>query len=284
MKTKTLNLGDTTKRVRLLGSLGLLTCSSAASGAVIVPVSYDFGTDPGKTTFAAAGFTVASGGTGQATNLAENVLLDRSDKVAGGFNNVGLLQAFAGLGGGETNNFTVTTRYTLTTFDVANANNERVGGIHLFADTANDTGINNSGITLKLIGSNGNNNDSFQMRAGLSGSVLQSSTTSLGYDFAQGDIFDLTATGTFSGTTLNLMFSVIRNGGTVQSISRNFDTVTDAALLDGTFSGVSMRIKTTTGSSFDTFSVIPEPSAFLLLSSGLLGWAMLRRRPGSIQA
>jgi len=277
-KPKLTHTLDIAKKAPLLVSLSLVAFHPAASGAVITPVTYDFGTGTGKTTFGDAGFTVPATGTGQATNLADSVLLDKSDKTTTGFHNVGLLKAFTGLGGGETNNFTVTTSFTLSTFEVTNANNERIGGIHLFADAATAAGLD-TGITLQLHGliGTGTDNDSFRMTTGVGGIVFQ--TTSLGYDFAQGDIFDLTAVGTFTGTTLNLLFSVSRNGGAAQAINRNFNTVTDAALLDGTFSGASMRMKTTTASSFDTFSVIPEPSSTMMV--GLFGGiSLLFRRRG----
>jgi len=282
-KYKLAHVPGVAKKASLLGFLSMIAFSSAASGAVIVPVTYDFGTALGKTTFGDAGFTAIDPGTSQITNVANGVLFERTDKTGGSFTNIGMLRTFTGLGGGETNNFTVATSFAITA-GLASPNNERHGGIHLFAPTADEAGINAAGISLQISGLTGDDNDAARIRTGVNGTVIISKD--LGYDIAVDDVFDLAATGTYSGTTLTLVFSITRNGGTAQTITRNFNTIDDSALLSNTYFGVSGRYKNDTEATFDTFSVIPEPSSAIL--AGLFGVGLLvrrRRGPGaSIEA
>jgi hypothetical protein len=245
--------------------------------ANILNETYSFGTNPGRTTLTDAGFTEVESGDAMFTDQPEGVLLDRIPGT-GSFQNAGFLQTFTGLGSGQTNNFTLSTTFTITAWDVANVNNDRFGGLHLFADTADSAGIDATGISATLLGDSGTNNDDIVIRTGINSTTL--SSADLGYDFELNDVFQLDVEGTFSGSTFNLDFHVSRNGGPAQTISTSLDTVVDAAILDGTFFGVSTRIKDSTGTTFDSFSVnvIPEPSTLALLGAAAGMLHLLRRR------
>jgi hypothetical protein len=235
--------------------VGLAALSSVSVGDVLAPVSFDFGTEPSKTTHTGAGFTLAGGPSASATDQAQNVLLDRINKTETGFQNVGLLRTFTGLGSGETNDFIITTRFILS--DLATTQNNERFGIHLFADTSDNTGLG-SGLSLKLRGTTATGNSSIEMGAGIESGAL--ANAALGYDLAAGDSFVLTVAGTFTGADLKLDFSIARNGEPAQTITRTFNTATDALLLDGTFCGISTRIKNPSAGAFGGFSLLGGPS------------------------
>ena len=256
LRTKIDEILTIPRRTGSAALMGLAVLSSTAMGEVITPVTYNFGTDSGRAPVVSTGLALVGGTAARATDQPQSLLLDRSDNPAGGFQNVGLLRTFTGLGNGETNDFIITTGFTLSAL-ATSQNNERFG-IHLFADTSDNTGLG-SGLSLKLRGTTSTINSSIEMGVGIESGSLASAA--LGYDLVAGDSFVLTATGTFTGTDLKLDFSIARNGEPAQTITRTFNTVTDALLLDGTFCGISTRIKNPSAGAFGSFSLLSEPSS-----------------------
>jgi hypothetical protein len=248
--------------------------------SVTMAQSFDFGTGPGKTTFESAGFTAVTGSGGTVTNMGDSVEVGRLD-TAGGFENIGILGTFSGLGGGATNNFTITTELTLTQYSQADANNQRFAGIHLFADAADLNSVENSGIGLVLLGDSGTENDDIAIRNGVNGTTFAEENlvndNFFGLDYTQGDQYRLVVDGVFSGSDLNIDFTFSRLDG---SDSQLISTTVLAADFQGTFFGISGRLKAETTSEFGNFtvSVVPEPSAAALAISSLIGLTVFGRR------
>lgn len=252
----------------VISSLIALIAFGTAQAAIISEF-YDFGTDTGKTTYQAAGFTAETrtGDTNDVSNVADGVQFARS--VAGSSQSLGITKTFTGLGGSNTDSFTITMTGTFLSND---GSFTRPLGVHLFADSA--TASRTSGVYAGIeegaleIRSGGNN-----------GTVSQTATWTPG--FTSGDNLTFTVNGIYTATDLNLEFT-LSDGSNSQSLTNSY-TIAGNTIIDGTYFGASARVAAAVVySKIDTFSVaeaIPEPATLgLIASAGALLLVFRRRR------
>jgi hypothetical protein len=266
MNVTTKNLGTLITAGFLMGFLSL------SHATPILDVTYDFGTDPGKTTFEDAGFTKITSGDTFVSNVADGVHFGNPDLAAR--NNVGIFRQFTGLGTTLTNNFTITTTLTYDTL-ATNANNNRPGGITLFAAENNLQ----SGINLRILQTSTVGTDTLHISRGLD--VANLATQTWTGDIAQGDVLTFTVVGTFNTIADSLLLEFTATRG-VQSQTLNY-TVADfssSVNIAGNYFGLASRINGGVITEADTFSVnvIPEPSTLALLGIALGSLVLFRRR------
>lgn len=265
----------------LLGSLIALAFTSTASGAITT-----FGSDnDGYGGFTAEVSTIVPTPSPAWTLEANGARMTNGPTGDSGQVNSSLLKEY-------TLTRTSGTSYTIAgVLDIVStyaADNNRFG-ISLFANTVDLTGIN-TGLSLQHNLGTGN---FLILGGGIVGSTLASASFGgLNLASAIGTTFTYQADIAFVGTDIEIDFTLIDENNFSQTIS----ATVAAASYAGTHFGFGTRGRvrnTIVGTndapfiydarSFDV-TMIPEPSAMLLLSGGIFGWTMLRRRPDSRHA
>ncbi|MCC5845677.1 MAG: PEP-CTERM sorting domain-containing protein [Verrucomicrobia bacterium] len=283
-----------TNKLATLMTAGFILAAGAAAHAAVLPVSYDFGSGTGQTTYQDAGFTW-SGDTGLTiSNESDHVSLRRT----GGGNNVrgGMTQTFDGLGNGATNNFTITTQFTYATL---NRNRQNVpSSLILFAsgqtvDELRGITSGSSGIGIHFFAQNNTTGleDSLRISTGQSitegdaPGTLWDSTGDSNTLVRSGDVFQMTVDVSFIGADMNIDATLSRIGGTFDRTSEELlrsvtlsQTVLAADYIDNEFFGFGGRWSGNSDTHLDTFAVIPEPSTLALLGIALGSVVLFRRR------
>jgi hypothetical protein len=272
----------------LIAGIALLAASSVSPlSAQLTSISFDFGTDPGKTTFGAAGFTHVVEVTGPtATDVADAVRLSFSGSSR---TQSAIERTFSGLALGDNNAFTISTAFTMIS-NPNQQNNNRTWGIRMFGAS----GDLDSGITAFIENQGGTGGDDIMIVQGQDGSTFQSVGIDLNGDSTLEEYgtdigapatrnYSFTVEGSFNGAgDLNLDFTV--SDGTNSQLVTGTVLAGDPALAGDFFglsgdNAISGGIDTTFD--FDSYSVtvVPEPSAFALLAGCLaFGWMTFRRR------
>jgi hypothetical protein len=268
---------DVARTGSLMASMGALALASAASGAITT-----FGSDNDGYGGFTADFTVTTPATVPGwTALADAVQFGNDGTSNTGFVNSSLLKEY-------TLTRTSGTSYTIAgVIDILStyaADNNRFG-ISLFAGTVNVAGID-SGLSLQHNLASG----TFRILSpGVNGGTILDSATYGGLNGASaiGTTFTYRADIAFVGADIDIDFTLIDQNSHSQTVST---TVLAADYTGNHFGfGTRGRVRGTDtriapfiyeAKSFEV-SLIPEPSAMLLLSGGIFGWTMLRRRPGS---
>lgn len=231
-----------------LAALGLCHSVSAA-----VSLSYDFGSDPGKDDL--SDFTT----TGTWTLQPDAASFSKT----GSFGTRQALTQVTELGNSQSVDFTIQSVFTPTAGSYSQ-DFERIGIVALADSGTSDT----TGIAAVLHRNSGNQ-PILLLRSGINGSAIVSQAWT--GTFAASTTYTAQLTGTYSGSDLNLAFTLTDPSNHSQTLNH---TVALAGA-DGQFFGLGGR-GGTFGADFDTFSVVPEPSMALLGGLGVLG--LLRRR------
>jgi hypothetical protein len=277
MKTPQLPLMKFHRNLAIAGIAAVCVAGSGtATAAPILDVTYDFGTDPGKTTLADAGFaTYAQAGT--ITDLADSAAFD--GESGSGFINQAALRTFTGMGGTNTHNFTFEMTAKLSELipdDGGNAQRNIRFGINMFGSSSEGT----DGLTAQINTERPTTNSGtaiLQLRTGPNGDILSSANWA-GGRLLPDDEFRYVVTGTYgAGTDLLMSFTFSNLDGTD---STSITHTVDRTLFAGTSFGMSSRTKADTIFEVDTFSltVIPEPCTAALLIGGVAMMMGLRRR------
>ncbi|HKK17248.1 MAG TPA: hypothetical protein VJ952_01095 [Opitutales bacterium] len=258
----------------------LLLCATATvlfgtmtNPAVGQVASYDFGTDPGKTTFSSAGFSANSDTNFTISDETDSVRFNATANNESG----GILRTFTALGGGLKDDFSISTQFTLTAFTRDNPG--RPGGISLFATSAGVSDINGSGLAVLLRSQDGTDPDLLTLTDGVNDFNLQQ-TVAWDDVFAQGDTFDMTVEVSFSGADdMLIVATVTRLNGSGGSETLNSGVLSASAYNGGEFFGLAGRYKPGYTTDFNTMTVVPEAGTFALLAGLIaLGFLSCRRR------
>lgn len=219
--------------------------------------SFDFGTDPGKTTATAAGFTQSLTANGSFADLPD--ALQVSVDPASGFQNFAFTRAFTGLGGGLAADFTLSTELRISNLAGSGHENNDRWGLLLFGDPGNDLADTNGITAIVLAQANTTTAESLTarlvLRDGLNGSDLANAPW-IGGPVLQDDVLHLSVTGTYlTPTELALAFTLSRPGGIdTQTIT----TSITGTKLSGTEFGGALRIKSGRSIEFDTLTLSAE--------------------------
>jgi hypothetical protein len=229
-----------------------------AIAAMGVVTTFDFGTEPGKITASAAGFSLSSSGVSGFNNRVDG--LEAVAAAAAGFENLTFSRSFPGLGGGQSQNFTLTTEIRVNELiGTAQENNDR-WGIHMFGSAGNEVS-STAGISAQILarGNTGGGTPAtaqIGLRLGLSGTFLVSADW-VGGAVVPGDTFRLRVNATFlSESQLSIAFTVSRLDG---SNSQTVQSLVSGAVLAGDLFGGSLRIKNSRAIEYDTFTVALVP-------------------------
>lgn len=224
----------------LVAGLSFLGASLSIASAATANASFDFGTDIGKVSSVAAGFTVDVPETGAAEDVADALRLTAGTQ---GFTNLSFLQGFVGMNAADAHDFIIATKTSVHSF--ASSNNRR-WGIHLFAGS----NLQKDGICALINGNNKEGNRQIIFREGLDGKNLASAVFASG-GFTQGDVYTFSLTGNYVGEKdLNLSLTV--------SDGLNTSTVTttvDRSQYPGTLTGASARVRQGWAIDFHNFSI-----------------------------
>jgi hypothetical protein len=271
-----MNIRRTTqfRKSLIAGVTMLATTSFSPLAAQLTTLSFDFGTDLGKTTFGDAGFSHVVESTGPtATDVGNAVRLSsngssRTQSV--------IERTFSGLALGDNNAFTISTDFTMVS-NPNEQNNNRPWGIRMFGAS----GDLDSGITALIENQGGTNGDDIRIVEGLD----QSTFLNIGLDLNNDSTLEEYGTGASAPATRNYSFTVDGSFNGIGDLLLDF-TVSDGtnsqlvsatvpsgdAALAGDFFGLSGDNALSGGNetTFDvnsySVSVIPEPSAFALLA------------------
>jgi hypothetical protein len=227
----------------------------ATAGAV---TAFEFGTVPGKVTASAAGFSLSSSGSSAFSDRADG--LEAVAATTAGFENLAFLRRFFGLGGGQSNDFTLTAEVRVNELiGTAQENNDR-WGIQMFASAGNEAS-GSDGISAQILarGNTGSGTPEgalIGLRLGLNGAFLVSANW-VGGAVLPGDAFRLRVGGTFvSGSELSLAFTVSHLDG---SDSQTIQTLVSGAVLAGDLFGGGLRLKNGRAIEYKSFSVARVP-------------------------
>ncbi len=220
-------------------------------------LEFDFGTDPGKVTPAAASFTEASTGSGSFVDLSDG--LEVTVDSGSGFQNFAFLRSFDGLGGGLATDFAISTEIRINHLAGSGHENNDRWGILLFGVPGSDTADSN-GIAAQVLAKANTSTGVSQtaqivLRDGLNSTIL-SSADWVGGPIVQGDSLRLVVVGTYTDETqLALQFTLSRlNGSDSQSITTDIT----GSKLNGTLFGGALRIKNGRAIEYDTFSITAD--------------------------
>jgi len=248
----------------LLCSLGLSLGAHATT--IATPVEFDFGTGAGQEDINAAGSdwtTTTQSGVGFNT-LADSLQMVHTGS-AGSFGNL-LATVDTDLSAASQSSFSMATTLVISNIGASNQGFNRYG-FTFFGDGGTGLGAFISPIEGNIRFVTGFD-DNFNLIAnqGLAG----------GDSFTEGATYTLSLSGSFNEGVFSATFSVEEVGGTVsQTLSHDF-TATELQNAAGSEFGLGGRIRGGTDVRFDNLSIIPEPSAALLVGLGFL--ALLRRR------
>ena len=276
------------KKITSVIALTALVACYVPAHALVVPASFDFGTDSGKTTYGDAGFTDASETGVSITDQPDSVnFLETAD---GGVKTGGITRTFTGLGGGERNDFTITSEFSLATFR-SWVTGTRPGGILLFADSSSLADINGTGLAVQIHSTGSFTEEELRITNGIDGSVLASVQWADGEiagtnddDLRHPDVLEWKVDVSFSGTdTMDVNATLTRledgNGTAGDSQSVSFSTNDASSFIGGDHFGFGGRYRDGDETNLNSYSVIPEPSTYALLFGGLaFGLILLRRR------
>jgi len=268
----------------------LIFCVSSACclslGASITPVSYDFGTDPGKITYQDAGFFANSDSNLTISNMEDSVRFITSSNNQTG----GITRTFNGLGDNAKNNFTIDTQFQMGIYQSFQSSFWRPASVLMFANGDSEgstvTDIHTTGIAVMLRSDGTSNADATSLQI-LGGGILGDVFTSVAWTgdlIIQPDRFNLTVDVSFSGTNdMEVSASLTRLGDDVTITASHFFADSADTYIGGDHFGFGGRLQM--GSNFDgrteleSFSVIPEPSTYALMAGlAVLGLVMVRRR------
>ncbi len=226
----------------------------SAAAAATLPVSYDFGSDPGKDD--ASVFTTSGGGTWA-------LAADSFDyETTSGLAVFTATAEFDNLGGSD---FTITT--TVTNTDVTRPRNQ--GWFDQFGIIATGDALGNDGFAA-VFRYSGNTGATIRFYEGgfNTGTVTDQNWAG---SQATDAVYSMTLVGTYVGTDLVLAFTVVDQDGHSQTL----DHTLDASLFSGDFAGFGGRAQQRTVV-FSDFAIVPEPASLGLL--GLAGLGLIRRR------
>jgi hypothetical protein len=236
--------------------LGLLSATGSL-GAQETTRSFDFGTAPGKTSAVAAGFSQSLTGSGSFADLPDG--LEVRVNADSAFQNFAFLRSFAGLGGGQATDFSISTEIRVNNLAGSSHENNDRWGILLFGAPGSDTADTN-GISAQVLARANTTTGASQtaqivLRDGVSGSILNS-TNWVGGPILQGDALRLNVVGTYlDATQLLLELTLSRGDG---SQAQTIATTITGTKLSGTLFGGALRIKNGRAIEYDTFSVTVE--------------------------
>ncbi len=252
--------------------------------AAVMPVSYDFGTDPGKTTYEDAGFSSDSEAALGITDQANSVRFDRDGSVENHQIRTGVItQTFDGLGNGARNNFTITAEFQLNSPVHGRG---RPGSIILFGNSSNMTDLNSGGLMVNIlraqIGTSVGDQE-ITVSNGLAPAdgtelvnLLWSTNTTEKALLDAGDILQWVVDVSFSGAddmlvdaTLTRLNDAVGNIGDSQSVS--FSTSSASTYIGGTYFGFGGRYRTNMQTHLDTFGVQIKPQIQVLFDDQLVG-------------
>ena len=259
---------NTTRTTLLRMSIPVLLMALPGMAAVM-HVSYDFGTDPGKTTYEDAGFT--AGGSGLTiTDESDHVLMTATSRHRGG-----ILRTFDGLGGSERNNFTITAQYTIADWDLDSSSEWQAHGILLFAQSPSETDLRNTGLGVHLQWHANDNEDSVAIQTaraiGIGGGDTWAHSA-----ISAGDVMQWEVDVSYSGADDMFVTGTLTriNDGASQTVS---SSALSASSYGGEYFGFGGRYLGPE-THLDTFAVIPEPGTLMLVGIALGSLLVFRRR------
>lgn len=255
------------QRAAIQGVLGVIAiCVAGVAQAAVFPYTNDFSATGLPNAAPAANWSLSGGSFNNVvtTTTATSTATEQVTGVAG-------------------NDFVVTSHVTLNSVTTATNGTLTTIGFGIFAAANNFIGTHYL-IDWTMAGTGTGGGNMRILRQG--GGSLASSTTAVSdgglYDSGHVPLateFLMKVTGTYSGSTLSLAFSIWDSTGTNQI--GGTATATDNAPLTGDFFGLRNRNPNTTASynaSFNDFNVVavPEPASLGLI--GMAGLPLLRRR------
>lgn len=217
--------------------------ASATPWAII-----DFGSDPGKVSVTAAGFTTTLPAAGTESHAPDAYRIAIGDA---GHANFGFLKEFPGMGGANRNDFSITLEARLVSTGEGLKNNYRYA-VALFNEPGD---LENSGIGAILLYDNATLQ--LVLREGLNGADLATADfKTVGgagrpYDYPEGETYTFVVVGEFTGgDSLNLSFA-LGDGTSTASVS----TTVDISQYPGNLFGGAARMRDGFIVDFDNFSM-----------------------------
>ena len=249
--------------------------------AAVMPVSYDFGSGTGQTTFGDAGFTAGTESGMTISNEADSVRFDSNASNRTG----GITRTFTGLGENERNDFTITSQITLDRWEWWVGTTSPFG-IALFSNDTSAGDLDSTGLTVRLRGSSGPD-QRLQISEGINGSSLAETSWTDEHDQLDTDFVELNVDVSFSGTNDMLVEATLTrlqegrdpggSAGDSITVSHFFeDNAGD--FMDGDYFGFAARLNDSSTTHLNTFAVIPEPGTLMLVGIALAGLLVFRRR------
>ncbi len=236
-----------------------LSASEIATIASVLPiVTFDFGTGVDKTAYQEAGFTAASNSNFTITDRADDLRFRSTANNQTG----GITRTFAGLGGGERKDFTVTAQYTLSDFHSWTSNGGRPGSILLFANSSSVDDINNTGLAVQVWCDQSQPYQKFRISSGINNTATVNETIQWNADeranFGNGNILEMTVDVTFSGTDSMLVEATLTRLNNGDSVTVSFSTDSASTFIGGEYFGFGGRFSNTYETDLNTFSIFPH--------------------------
>ena len=286
LNTKGTHMKTRTNKLATLLTAGLIAGASVTAHVAVVPVSFDLGSDPGKTTFQDAGFiTAIPGNNSTITNVANGTRFSSSSNDR----NLGMVRTFDGLGDGARNNFSINTSIYLDNF-ASFRPDLRHAAIVLFSPGTSEgdyiTGDTGNSLAISLRSSDSGDEGTLYLGEGVrTGSPFATTTWDnvAGNDdpIARFDRFTFNVDVTFSGVDDMLVTATMtRTGGAgigqSATVSHLFNNASD--YIGGEYFGFGFRGGNSTRTDLESFAVIPEPGTLVLVGIALGSLLLFRRR------
>lgn len=200
---------------------------------------FDFGTDPGKVTATAAGFTHFVAGGQTITDVADASRFISA--IGSGPNDFAILKPYNDLGGSKAD-FNITMEAELVTSSDGEPLRSRYG-IAMFN---NSSDLHETGIDALIYYHNGNIN--MYIRNGLDGAIL---AEQLFKNIGGSEKYTFEVTGAYSGTDLDLVFSV-----TDGTITKTLNLTVNPESYPGTLFGCATRMRNGFAVDFDRLTIV----------------------------